>query len=184
MVLALALKMRLCLCCSLFLLRSMADTSLGSSGKSSLYMSVNRSAKGGPYSLHKDVRTPGICCYHRVGFSKVAFVTRRLGLSGCRSMVPALLPTSVMALPALHFQLRVPFPGPREAQIAHDSLCPDAEPRKGGVSKTLSVTDNVLQVRWQADEARILRVSVSSFLDHLSLVVQTMDRFGPPAVDS
>uniref|UniRef100_A0A672IBJ7 Uncharacterized protein n=1 Tax=Salarias fasciatus TaxID=181472 RepID=A0A672IBJ7_SALFA len=34
--------------------------------------------------------------------------------------------------------------------------------------------------RWTADEARILRVSVSSFLDHLSLVLQTMQSFGPP----
>lgn len=34
--------------------------------------------------------------------------------------------------------------------------------------------------RWRADEARILRVSVSSFLDHLSLVLETMEMFGPP----
>ncbi|KAM9326560.1 EKC/KEOPS complex subunit LAGE3 [Gastrophryne carolinensis] len=80
-------------------------------------------------------------------------------------------------------QLDVPFPCSREAEIAHDSLSPDAEPRKAGVSKTLSLTDNVLHVHWQADEARILRVSVSSFLEHMSLVVKTMDRFGPPVSD-
>lgn len=34
--------------------------------------------------------------------------------------------------------------------------------------------------RWSADEARILRVSVNSFLDHLSLVLETMEMFGPP----
>ncbi|XP_053329605.1 EKC/KEOPS complex subunit LAGE3 [Spea bombifrons] len=89
-----------------------------------------------------------------------------------------------MAEPALQFELRVPFPCPREAQIAHDTLCPDAEPRRGGVSKTLSVADDSLLVRWKADEARILRVSVSSFLEHLSLVLQTMERFGPPVADS
>ncbi|KAM8933635.1 EKC/KEOPS complex subunit LAGE3-like [Pelodytes ibericus] len=88
-----------------------------------------------------------------------------------------------MTAPALQFQLTVPFPCNQEAQIAHDTLCPDAEPRKGGVSKILSVADNILKVSWQADEARILRVSVSSFLEHLSLVLQTMDRFGPPAAD-
>ncbi|KAM4664797.1 EKC/KEOPS complex subunit LAGE3 [Discoglossus pictus] len=99
-------------------------------------------------------------------------------------MVNEFLPGSAMESQALRFQLRVPFLCPKEAQIAHDTLCPDAEPRKGGVSKTLSVTDNLLQVSWQADEARILRVSVSSFLDHLSLVLQTMDRFGPVAADS
>ncbi|XP_053552179.1 EKC/KEOPS complex subunit LAGE3 [Bombina bombina] len=89
-----------------------------------------------------------------------------------------------MAGTSLNFQLRVPFLCPRDALIAHDTLSPDAEPRKGGVSKTLTVTDNILHVYWQANEARILRVSVSSFLDHLSLVLQTMDRFDLPAVDS
>lgn len=34
--------------------------------------------------------------------------------------------------------------------------------------------------RWSADEARILRVSVNSFLDHLSLVLETMEMFGSP----
>lgn len=34
--------------------------------------------------------------------------------------------------------------------------------------------------RWSADEARILRVSVNSFLDHLSLVLEAMEMFGPP----
>ncbi|XP_068105882.1 EKC/KEOPS complex subunit LAGE3-like [Hyperolius riggenbachi] len=97
-------------------------------------------------------------------------------------MVSGDLPVVTMA-PPLHFQLDVPFPCSEDAQIAHNSLSPDAEPRKGGVSKTLSVTENVLHVNWQADEARILRVSVSSFLEHLSLVVKTMVRFGPPVTD-
>ncbi|KAM5146420.1 EKC/KEOPS complex subunit LAGE3-like [Mantella aurantiaca] len=89
----------------------------------------------------------------------------------------------MMAAP-LHFQLDVPFPRSTDAQIAHNSLSPDAEPRKGGVAKTLSVRDNVLHVHWQADEARILRVSVGSFLVHLSLVVKTMERFGSALSDS
>ncbi|XP_043936120.1 EKC/KEOPS complex subunit LAGE3 [Protopterus annectens] len=80
----------------------------------------------------------------------------------------------------LEFELSVPFPSHLEAQIAYGSLSPDAEPRKGGISKELKVMENLLQVHWSADEARILRVSVSSFLDHLSLVIKTMDRFGPP----
>ncbi|XP_059805456.1 L antigen family member 3-like [Hypanus sabinus] len=79
----------------------------------------------------------------------------------------------------LHFNLSVPFPSAREAQIALGSLSPDAEPRKGGISRTLTVQDCTLQGHWEAEEARILRVSVSSFLDNLSLVLETMDRFGP-----
>ncbi|XP_041130574.1 L antigen family member 3-like [Polyodon spathula] len=79
----------------------------------------------------------------------------------------------------LQFELSVPFPSKRLAQIAHGSLSPDAEPRKGGISKELRVTDNSLQVFWCAEEARILRVSVGSFLDHLALVLETMQAFGP-----
>ncbi|XP_029941077.1 L antigen family member 3-like isoform X2 [Salarias fasciatus] len=75
--------------------------------------------------------------------------------------------------------LDVPFPSEREASIALRALSPDREPRRGGISKTLSVSETTLSV-WTADEARILRVSVSSFLDHLSLVLQTMQSFGPP----
>ncbi|XP_068190941.1 L antigen family member 3-like [Antennarius striatus] len=80
----------------------------------------------------------------------------------------------------LEFSLNVPFPSANEATIALRSLSPDREPRKGGISKQMSVCGDTLSVRWSADEARILRVSVNSFLDHLSLVLETMEMFGPP----
>ncbi|XP_057176266.1 L antigen family member 3-like [Triplophysa rosa] len=80
----------------------------------------------------------------------------------------------------LEFFLKVPFPTEREAVIALQSLSPDPEPRKGGIAKTMVVSGQTLSVRWTADEARILRVSVSSFLDHLSLVMETLDAFGSP----
>ncbi|XP_075885901.1 L antigen family member 3-like [Nelusetta ayraudi] len=83
----------------------------------------------------------------------------------------------------LEFSLDVPFPSAREATIALRSLAPDREPRKGGISKQLSVSGSTLSVRWSADEARILRVSVTSFMDHLSLVLETMEMFGPPVSD-
>ncbi|KAM7392368.1 hypothetical protein PAMA_007467 [Pampus argenteus] len=70
---------------------------------------------------------------------------------------------------------------PFHAVIALRSLSPDREPRKGGISKQLTVSGSTLSVRWSADEARILRVSVNSFLDHLLLVVETMEMFGPPS---
>ncbi|KAA0704333.1 EKC/KEOPS complex subunit [Triplophysa tibetana] len=80
----------------------------------------------------------------------------------------------------LEFVLKVPFPTEREAGIALQSLSPDPEPRKGGITKNMDVSGQTLSVRWTADEARILRVSVSSFLDHLSLVMETLDAFGSP----
>uniref|UniRef100_A0A3B3Z6Q1 L antigen family member 3 n=1 Tax=Periophthalmus magnuspinnatus TaxID=409849 RepID=A0A3B3Z6Q1_9GOBI len=75
--------------------------------------------------------------------------------------------------------LDVPFPSSREALIALRSLSPDKEPRKGGISKEITVKDNTLS-RWSADEARILRVSVNSFMDHLLLVLETMEMFSLP----
>ncbi|XP_019745683.1 L antigen family member 3-like isoform X2 [Hippocampus comes] len=77
----------------------------------------------------------------------------------------------------LEFSLDVPFPSARQAAVALGSLSPDREPRRGGVHKRLTLTGSVLNVKWRADEARVLRVSVNSFLDHLSLVLETMHAF-------
>ncbi|KAG7270987.1 hypothetical protein CRUP_014586 [Coryphaenoides rupestris] len=79
----------------------------------------------------------------------------------------------------LEFALDVPFPSSQEASIALQSLSPNREPRSGGISKQLTLSGSTLSVRWTADEARILRVSVGSFLDSLSLVLETMEMFGP-----
>ncbi|XP_053728611.1 L antigen family member 3-like isoform X2 [Synchiropus splendidus] len=76
----------------------------------------------------------------------------------------------------LEFSLHVPFPSTHLATIALRSLSPDREPRRGGVHKQLSLQDNTLSV-WTADTARVLRVSTSSFLDHLILVLETMQMF-------
>nr|XP_008120639.1 PREDICTED: EKC/KEOPS complex subunit LAGE3 isoform X1 [Anolis carolinensis] len=53
-----------------------------------------------------------------------------------------------MAAPgsALAFELSVPFPSSSLARIALGSLAPDPEPRKGGISKELSVTEDTLHV--------------------------------------
>ncbi|XP_045394211.1 EKC/KEOPS complex subunit LAGE3 [Lemur catta] len=76
--------------------------------------------------------------------------------------------------------LSVPFPTPLEAEIAHGSLAPDAEPHQRAVGKDLTVSGCILAVRWKAEDCRLLRISIINFLDQLSLVVQTMQRFGPP----
>ncbi|KAF6081616.1 L antigen family member 3 [Phyllostomus discolor] len=78
------------------------------------------------------------------------------------------------------FTLSVPFPSALEADIACGSLAPDAEPHRDAVRKELSVSGSVLAVRWRAEDSRLLRISIISFLDQLSLVMQTMHRFGPP----
>uniref|UniRef100_A0A8C4MJS5 L antigen family member 3 n=1 Tax=Equus asinus asinus TaxID=83772 RepID=A0A8C4MJS5_EQUAS len=79
------------------------------------------------------------------------------------------------------FALSVPFPSSLEAEIAHGSLAPDAEPHRGAVWKELSVIGSVLAVRWRAEDSRLLRISIINFLDQLSLVVggQVRDSDGP-----
>uniref|UniRef100_A0A7N9CT24 L antigen family member 3 n=2 Tax=Macaca fascicularis TaxID=9541 RepID=A0A7N9CT24_MACFA len=78
------------------------------------------------------------------------------------------------------FTLSVPFPTPLEAEIVRGSLAPDAEPHQRVVGKNLAVSGRILAVRWEAEDCRLLRISVINFLDHLSLVVQTMQHYGPP----
>lgn len=48
----------------------------------------------------------------------------------------------------MHSSLDVPFPSSQEATIALRSLSPDREPRKGGISKQLSVSGSTLSV-WE-----------------------------------
>ncbi|XP_059145779.1 EKC/KEOPS complex subunit LAGE3-like [Physella acuta] len=76
--------------------------------------------------------------------------------------------------------LQVPFPSQKEAEIAFGSLSVDKEPSRGGVVRTMCVDNNSLQIHFSAPEARMLRVSINSFFEHLMLVVKTIDQFGPP----
>ncbi|XP_007120071.2 EKC/KEOPS complex subunit LAGE3 isoform X2 [Physeter macrocephalus] len=78
------------------------------------------------------------------------------------------------------FALSVPFPSTLEAEIARGSLAPDAELHHGTVGKELTVSGSVLAVHWRAEDSHLLQTSIVTFLDHLSLVIRTMQRFGPP----
>ncbi|XP_077002385.1 EKC/KEOPS complex subunit LAGE3 [Tamandua tetradactyla] len=82
--------------------------------------------------------------------------------------------------PVHRFSLSVPFPSRREAEIACGSLAPDAEPHREAIEKQLTVAGSALAVQWTAGDPRLLRISILNFLDQLSLVVRTMQRFGPP----
>ncbi|XP_039080719.1 LOW QUALITY PROTEIN: EKC/KEOPS complex subunit LAGE3 [Hyaena hyaena] len=77
------------------------------------------------------------------------------------------------------FALCVPFMSHLEAEIACASLAPDREPHGSVVDKKLTVTASILAARWRAEDPRLLRLSIINFLDQLSLVMRTMQRFGP-----
>ena len=81
---------------------------------------------------------------------------------------------------AYNLELNVPFPTERYAEIAYNTLRVDKEPNRGGCKKTISVNKCVLTIALEAKEARVLRMASNSIFDHLALVTETMDRFGPP----
>jgi len=52
-----------------------------------------------------------------------------------------------MLIPWQHNRdLQVPFGTDREAEIAHGTLSVDAEPKRGGTKKTLSISGSTLHV--------------------------------------
>lgn len=75
----------------------------------------------------------------------------------------------------------MPFPTSREADIAYQVLRVDAEPKRSEVKKDLVLESNVLTITLSASEARRLRVALTSIMESLVLVTETMDQFGPPA---
>ncbi|XP_078342369.1 EKC/KEOPS complex subunit Lage3-like [Oculina patagonica] len=80
----------------------------------------------------------------------------------------------------LKLDISVPFTTESEAQIACNSLSVDPEPKRGGAKKRLTVKGNVLHATIQSSEAKTLRVCANAFLDHLTLVTETIEAFGPP----
>lgn len=78
----------------------------------------------------------------------------------------------------------MPFSTESEAQIACNSLSVDPEPKRGGAKKHLKVKDNVLHVTISSPQAKTLRVCANGFLDHLTLVTETIEAFGPPLEES
>jgi EKC/KEOPS complex subunit PCC1/LAGE3 len=77
----------------------------------------------------------------------------------------------------LKAEINIPFLNSNHAKIAYNSLIVDKEPRKELINKKLYLEGDCLKVTWCSKEARILRVSINSFLDHLNLVIKTIDQF-------
>ncbi|XP_023364241.1 EKC/KEOPS complex subunit LAGE3-like [Otolemur garnettii] len=75
------------------------------------------------------------------------------------------------------FTLKVPFPSPLEAEIAQRSLAPYVEHLQA-IHKEFAVDSSTLLVSWAAEDIYLLRISFTSFLDQLSLMVRAMQRFG------
>ena len=74
--------------------------------------------------------------------------------------------------------IKVPLPSNDLAKICHGSLSVDTEPLRGGCKKSFEIVNSDLIVHFEADQARILRVSVGHFFELLSLVIKTIKEFG------
>ncbi|KAJ8947486.1 hypothetical protein NQ318_009789 [Aromia moschata] len=81
-------------------------------------------------------------------------------------------------------ELEIPFQTSRIAEVVYDVLRVDKEPKRGGVAKVLSLTGNILTVKFSAQLTRQLRVSVNGFLEKLDLTLETVQLFGPPVSES
>jgi len=80
----------------------------------------------------------------------------------------------------MELDMKIPFSSSREASIAYDALRVEIEPARSRVSRTMSVEGDVLSVNLKAETTKSLRVSANSLLEHLVLVTQTIQQFGPP----
>ena len=77
----------------------------------------------------------------------------------------------------LNGEIRIPFANESHALIAYKTLVVDSEPRKELINKKMTVEGNTLVVNWNAKEAKTLRVSINSLLDHLDSILETIQLF-------
>ncbi|XP_018570277.1 uncharacterized protein LOC108910214 [Anoplophora glabripennis] len=84
----------------------------------------------------------------------------------------------------LKINIEIPFQSNRIAEIAYDVLRVDKEPKRSGVTKNLSVKENILAVKFSTSLARQLRVAVNGFFEKLDLISETIEAFGPPVSNS
>ncbi|XP_055459239.1 EKC/KEOPS complex subunit Lage3-like [Psammomys obesus] len=124
---------------------------------------------------HSAQAPTGRCCLGDAG--PMAVIPRGAHRSSSKSTTPF---TERPGIGRHRFALTVPFPTCLEAEIACGSLAPDVEPHQRLVGKELKASGGLLEVRWSAEDPRLLRISIINFLDQLSLVVNTIQRFGPP----
>lgn len=75
-------------------------------------------------------------------------------------------------------ELNFPLATARHANIVYNTVRIDKEPKKT-VQRIEQVNDNVLHVRFEAQEAKFLRVAVESYIEKINLILQTIQRFDP-----
>jgi EKC/KEOPS complex subunit PCC1/LAGE3 len=77
-------------------------------------------------------------------------------------------------------ELSFPLATARHAEIVYNTVRIDKEPKKS-VQRLETVENNVLNVRFEAEEAKFMRVAVESYIEKINLILRTIQRFDPKA---
>ena len=75
-------------------------------------------------------------------------------------------------------ELSFPFVTTRHAEIIYNTVRVDKEPKKT-VQRTETLDNNILNVRFEAEEAKFMRVAVESYIEKINLILRTIQRFDP-----
>jgi len=70
-----------------------------------------------------------------------------------------------------------PFDCEEHAIIASKTLMVDAEPKRSNTNRRFSVDNNLLRVEILSEEPKYLRVATNALLDHLHLIIETIELF-------
>lgn len=75
-------------------------------------------------------------------------------------------------------ELSFPLATARHAQIVYNTVRIDKEPKKV-VQRVETVDNDVLNVRFESDEAKFIRVAVESYIEKINSILRTIQRFDP-----
>ncbi|XP_063697496.1 uncharacterized protein LOC134828437 isoform X2 [Culicoides brevitarsis] len=81
-------------------------------------------------------------------------------------------------------EVSVPFPSKRIAEIVYDVIRVDPEPKKNQVDKKITLNEQNLNIKVEADQPKVARVVLNGIFDAIILSTETIDQFGPPTSDS
>ena len=75
-------------------------------------------------------------------------------------------------------EIEIGFPNAAHAEMTMKVLSVDKEISGDKVAKIFASKENILHVKFEATEAKLLRVSVSSFYDMLEVALKCFNEFG------
>ncbi len=75
-------------------------------------------------------------------------------------------------------ELSFPLATTRHAQVVYNTVRIGKEPKKT-VQRIETLDNNILNVRFEAEEAKFIRVAVESYIEKVNSILRTIQRFDP-----